>query len=550
MLKNAGIFSKLISFTIGIINKITNSMGLTFNDVFCLFIIFMALLSFYVLHKKVKQNIKILGLFIKQIEGLSGNMNEKLIKLNDENILKNNMYLYNLWKKYFKNLRESGIEKSVTDISKYFNRTTIIDIPGKRKIAEIIPGVLTALGILGTFLGLLNGISGLNTQNIETMRNGINTLLNGMSLAFTTSIVGILSSIVWSWLDRKFYKSYIEMLNNFYIVFTEQFPIANSLNFLNEMVLYQKEQTEAIKHISTDISLEIAKAFNKTVSETLIPKIDESIGMTLKENVLPAINSMSNVIKDFANVATSNQTDGLNKIVDKFILLMNESLNGQFENLANTINELCKWQIETKNNLEILIKELEETARNQKEINVSSEEVIKHFSTYFGKLIEANNNIDKSINMMKNIVSDMNELVEYNKEITIEIEEKQKLFNQRNDMYIKTINQCVEELNSNWDRMQSNLEEINLQLENATKTFIENMHKGLEITFQDFDKNLAHIVNRLSGTISETQETIDEIPKLLRATTERFYQSLETVNGTILELNRIFAANKSKSQSA
>ncbi|WP_427338270.1 MotA/TolQ/ExbB proton channel family protein [Caloranaerobacter sp. DY30410] len=549
-MENIGIFSKLIAFTVGIINKITNYIGLTFNDIFCLFIIFMALSSFYILHKKVRQNIKMLGLFIKQIEGLSGNMNEKLIKLNDENILKNDMYLYNLWKRYFKNLRESGIEESVTDISKYFNKATIIDIPGKRKIAEIIPGVLTALGILGTFLGLLNGISGLNTQNIETMRNGINTLLNGMSLAFTTSIVGILSSIIWSWLDRKSYKRYIEMLNNFYIIFTEQFPITNSLNFLNEIVLYQKEQTEAIKHISTDISLEIAKAFNKTVSETLIPKIDESIGMTLKENVLPAINSMSDVIKDFANVATSNQTDGLNKIVEKFVVLMNESLNGQFENLANTIDELCKWQIETKNNLEKLINELEETARNQKEINVSSEEMIKHFSAYFEKLIEANNNIDKSINVMENIVSNMNELVQYNKEITIEIEEKQKLLNQRNDMYIKTINQCVEELNSNWNSMQSNLEEINLQLENATKTFIENMHKGLEITFQDFDKNLAHIVNRLSGTINEIQETIDEMPRLLRATSERFSHSLETVNKTVLELDKVFTRIKSEYQSA
>lgn len=525
-------------------------MGLTFNDVFCLFIIFIALLSFYILHKNVKKNIRILGLFIKQIEELSGNMNEKLIKLNNENILKNDMYLYNLWEKYFKNLRESGIEKSVTDISKYFNRTTIIDIPGKRKIAEIIPGILTALGILGTFLGLLNGISGLDTKNIETMRDSINTLLNGMSLAFTTSIVGILSSIIWSWLDRKSYKKYIEMLNNFYIIFTEQFPMTNSLNFLNEIVLYQKEQTEAIKHISTDISLEIAKAFNKTVSETLIPKIDESIGMTLKESVLPAINAMSDVIKDFANVATSNQTDGLNKIVEKFVVLMNESLNGQFENLANTINELCKWQIETKNNLESLINELEETARNQKEINVSSEEIIKHFSTYFEKLIEANDNIDKSINMMKDMVSNMNELVQYNKEITIEIEEKQKLFNQRNDMYLKTINECIEELNSNWNSMQSNFEEINLQLENATKTFIENMHKGLEITFQDFDKNLAHIVNRLSGTINEIQETIDEMPRLLGATSERFSQSLETVNEAVLALNRTFTRIKSESQSA
>jgi hypothetical protein len=57
-----------------------------------------------------------------------------------------------------------------------------------RGFAASIPGHLTALGILGTFVGIFCGLYKFDVTNL---RESIPHLLEGMKLAFTTSIAGL-----------------------------------------------------------------------------------------------------------------------------------------------------------------------------------------------------------------------------------------------------------------------------------------------------------------------------------------------------------------------
>ena len=57
--------------------------------------------------------------------------------------------------------------------------------------ASSIPGHLTALGILGTFVGIFFGLYNFNVQDLN---KSIPLLLEGMKLAFTTSIAGLTTS--------------------------------------------------------------------------------------------------------------------------------------------------------------------------------------------------------------------------------------------------------------------------------------------------------------------------------------------------------------------
>lgn len=62
---------------------------------------------------------------------------------------------------------------------------------------ESIPGVFTTFGLLGTFLGIVYGLMNFDTDP-ETIRESIRGLLEGLKVAFTTSITGIFLSFVFS----------------------------------------------------------------------------------------------------------------------------------------------------------------------------------------------------------------------------------------------------------------------------------------------------------------------------------------------------------------
>ena len=66
------------------------------------------------------------------------------------------------------------------------------------RFLEHAPSVLTSLGILGTFVGIVIGLLDFEANNIE---GSIENLLEGLKTAFTTSLVGMLLSVVLKALD-------------------------------------------------------------------------------------------------------------------------------------------------------------------------------------------------------------------------------------------------------------------------------------------------------------------------------------------------------------
>ena len=78
----------------------------------------------------------------------------------------------------------------------------VLFILGKRdknNFRERAPGMMTTLGILGTFVGITIAIYGLDFTSDE-ITDSVTGLLNGMRVAFVTSVLGLLFSFVFRWL--------------------------------------------------------------------------------------------------------------------------------------------------------------------------------------------------------------------------------------------------------------------------------------------------------------------------------------------------------------
>ena len=62
------------------------------------------------------------------------------------------------------------------------------------------------------------------------------------------------------------------------------------------------------------------------------------------------------------------------------------------------------------------------------------------------------------------------------------------------------------------DNSLKGLVELKNELENSSKVFSDNLGQGLNATFNIFDQSLSEISKRLSGTILEVQQTVEELP--------------------------------------
>ena len=62
----------------------------------------------------------------------------------------------------------------------------------------MIPDLLTSLGILGTFVGLVMGLREFDPSGYVQMAGSVTPLINGIKVAFITSIYGISLSLAFS----------------------------------------------------------------------------------------------------------------------------------------------------------------------------------------------------------------------------------------------------------------------------------------------------------------------------------------------------------------
>lgn len=65
-------------------------------------------------------------------------------------------------------------------------------------VMQQIPGTLTGLGILGTFIGLIIGIKNIAFSDVTVAIISIQTLLSGVGIAFYTSMAGVILSILFN----------------------------------------------------------------------------------------------------------------------------------------------------------------------------------------------------------------------------------------------------------------------------------------------------------------------------------------------------------------
>ena len=89
----------------------------------------------------------------------------------------------------------------LSDIEDYISQDTLY-LSTWQNVVMQIPGTLTGLGILGTFVGLVSGIHSIGFSSVEAALDSIATLLSGIEAAFYTSISGVILSIVFNILNR------------------------------------------------------------------------------------------------------------------------------------------------------------------------------------------------------------------------------------------------------------------------------------------------------------------------------------------------------------
>ena len=176
--------------------------------------------------------------------------------------------------------------ESSCDIRNFINEEAIENYV-RRGILELIPDILTSLGILGTFVGLVMGLREFDPSGYEQMAGSVSPLINGIKVAFITSIYGISLSLAYSFDLRSEFANLSalteEFLDTYYLNVRPPYEV-DSLSRLLGKEKTRREMTEELTGIFVE---QMTKSFEQVIT--------------------PAFGRMTNGINHIVDTFTQNQ---------------------------------------------------------------------------------------------------------------------------------------------------------------------------------------------------------------------------------------------------
>ena len=156
-----------------------------------------------------------------------------------------------------KKQQDSGL--IVGDIEDFINEDSL-ELRNWHGVVLQISGVLTALGLLGTFLGtflgLMTGISSVAFSTLDATIDSIETLLQGIATAFYTSIVGVILSVLFNLTNRIVWNVTVREMD----LFTEKFHA--------EIQPFSAEQLSAKSYLQNEEMIRLLTQINNAESRS------------------------------------------------------------------------------------------------------------------------------------------------------------------------------------------------------------------------------------------------------------------------------------------
>ncbi len=271
------------------------------------------------------------------------------------------------WLRFLQNAEQLDRRGLPTNVEDYINDDTVTHGPGNAGLAELIPNLLTSLGILGTFMGLSRGLSSLDFADSTRLIQGIPDLLSGMRFAFGTSVAGISCSLVFNMLNRISQGSSYRAIDDFVTSFT-QLAMSRPLDNDVQMIIQNQDRNFMLQGIN----------------ETLVDRLADSVSRSISMTMTPVAESMDRFIVG----TTRNQIEGVNHIVSRFLAEMDRSLGNQFSSLSKTMGVLEQSQIRAAQATGENLSAAEGIVRNARSLQEITSHALDQFDSYMTRIDE------------------------------------------------------------------------------------------------------------------------------------------------------------------
>lgn len=436
---------------------------------------------------------------------------------NDKNILKN------AWKQYEKTIRRIKINIAGEKQNKYlatleaefFFNENLIDNRYNHKLNNYVPQALIAIGIFGTFLGLVLGLQGLILETSETTQNSIRLLIDGVKISFLTSLYGVSNSIILTFFQKW-------LLGN----------LENKVNYLSNLInsIFPKNtQDDGVKELHFELEKQTSSL--ESLATNLAEVLDEKISNSMKENFGPVLEKLGDSATRLAEMSENNNRDAIMNLLENTGEIVSSATQDEINKLTSSLDGVTQRNEKLFNNLGDSVSQIEKLISNQKEIinqtnasasnveetNLSILEISKELEGMINTLSLFSNKQQTSFNDFSSMLDNMNTYMDrqtkMNAMISATLEENLRVSNVQKDIYqdlndtSKNLRTFNDDFSSTLNNIGKNLNEFKKLSEDINSNYVSTIDR-VDIHYKEIDNSIESTTNNFNTAVNKLREEI------------------------------------------
>lgn len=530
------------------------------------------------LYLKIKPLKRDLGFAIESIEGTSEEPEQFALEFYDFNERNKNINrLKRIWQDYQETLvypSEYEVKPCIcatAPASEFFNQMSLLSDYVNLRFYNSLPNILTGLGILGTFVGLVAGIGlaqeGLVSGNLEKLNDSLRGLLSGASLAFITSIVGLLCSIIFSVFEKKIVHTYQKNITYWNQQLEKRICRITPESIAKEQLDQLNKQTELSEGLANQMAFElsnvIGQVFDQGMDQKLLPAIEkltgavEELGKNQHQSNEDFMREMVAEFKQFLSASAgqemqaltqtlSTMREGLGTLLDRMGetqtelseatmqigTTLREGSNKYIENMEGSMTNMLEKVAEfgealrgefrtgvedTLSKLDAASRSLSDNVQQLDRTSASLHSVLEHTGNVMEDFRMVASSLRDTREGMQRVVDDMGQTAQslqgYGEKVATTTDEMGETVSKVAEIH-QRYSELQEIISSTWEDYAKRFEDADAELERVFKT----MHSGVEQFvastqkyLENMDAHASNVTNTFAGAVNELRELLEEL---------------------------------------
>ena len=326
------------------------------------------------------------------------------------------------------------------------------------------PPFLVSIGILGTFVGIFAGLLAFDVSDIDA---SIPPLLDGLKVAFITSILGMLYALIF-----------------------------------RSMVLIAPTQTAQEETSAEDIYNMLSNIRSSISGDEETSMVSQL--QRLRTSTTDLLSDLKKSFEDFANKMAENNTnaliEALERVMRDFNAKINEQFGDNFKRLNEAVEALLQWQDNYKEHVERLTEQFQNTLTG---IEQAKESLIT-ISTHMSPIPKTMDNLRTLIETMQRQTDDLDQHLEAFKSLRQQAGEAFPLIETRlvdlTDKFSNAVVNSTSKIEGVVTKQSADLTEMATTLRDA-----------FEAAIRESNENLANQIKALDDSMQEEVKRVVEV---------------------------------------